>query len=115
MASAAIAPKCFYRLQGVMKRKYGVSEVSSPFDCKRRRSRDECVQCVACRRYFHRACNAELRQMFAHGQESETDSPVVEEDSSPIPPLAEAGDASMQDDVDRSALCWICEAGDQLE
>eukprot|EP00963_Diacronema_lutheri_P009051 scaffold801_cov381-Pavlova_lutheri.AAC.3 len=45
MASAAIAPKCFYRLQGMMKRKYGASEVSSPFDCKRRRS-------VACLYYL---------------------------------------------------------------
>ena len=99
----------------MMKRNYGANEISSSFDCKRRRSSDECVQCASCSRYFHHACNAELRDKFAHGPESEIDTPIAEGYSSPTPPLAEACDASVRKEIDRPAVCLICEAGDLLE
>ena len=99
----------------MMKWNYGANEISSSFDCKRRRSSDECVQCASRSRYFHHACNAELRDMFAHNPESESDAPIAEGYSSPTPPLAEACDASMRKEIDRPAMCLLCEAGDLVE
>lgn len=115
MASAAVARKCFYGLQGVMTRQYGANEISTPFTCKRRRSSEECIQCAGCSRHFHHACNAELRQMFAHNPESETDVPVIEEGSVPIQAHVGASSASTQNESDRPVLCVICEASDLLQ